>query len=382
MGRIRRIAILATALLAAGCDQNSQFLAPRQGQRLATSIADEGAPGAVFLTSNDASGNEILVFGRAVDGTLSAAGTVPTGGLGTSAGLGNQASMVLTNDNRRLYVVNAGSNDISAFAVSGTQLRAIGAPVSSGGDVPVSLTVHDDLLYVLNAGAGANITGFRIAPDGSLSPIPGSTQPLSGANTGAAQIGFTPQGNALVVTEKATNTITTYLVGADGRAGVPLPQASAGQTPFGFSFNARGDLIVSEATGTGSGGATASSYRIGSTGALTLVSGEVATTQFAACWIAIGQNGRFAYTTNTGSGTVSRLGIGAGGTLTLVASIAGVTGPGSLPQDADFTPGGRFLYVRNAAGSVSAFRVEDDGALVGVGTVGPIPDFANGIVAR
>jgi len=62
--------------------------------------------------------------------------------------------------------------------------------------------------------------------------------------------------------------------------------------------------------------------------------------------------------------------------------VAGVTGAGSRPQDADFTPGGRFLYVRNAGGSVSGFRVSRDGALEHIGDFAPIPDFANGIVAR
>jgi hypothetical protein len=38
--------------------------------------------------------------------------------------------------------------------------------------------------------------------------------------------------------------------------------------------------------------------------------------------------------------------------------------------------------VRNANGSVSAFRVERDGALAHIGDSTSIPDFANGIVAR
>jgi DNA-binding beta-propeller fold protein YncE len=102
----------------------------------------------------------------------------------------------------------------------------------------------------------------------------------------------------------------------------------------------------------------------------------------AACWIAISQNGGHAYTTNTGSGTVSELVIGADASLTLKNAVAGVTGPGSRPQDADFTPGGRFLYVRNAGGSLSGFRVELDGALTPIGEFGPIPTFASGLVAR
>jgi 6-phosphogluconolactonase len=362
----------AAVLLAASCERNEQPLAPEPQSDVSIAVSSDAAPGA---------GNSILIFDRASDGTLVPAATVPTGGRGTSDGLGNQLSIVLTQDHRFLYVVNAGSDDITAFRVKGGNLEAIGAPVPSGGVQPISLTVHGDLLYVLNAGT-SNIVGFRIAQDGSISSLSASTRPLSGQATGPAQIEFTPDGGVLVVTEKSANTITTYSVDAQGRAGAPQPQPSAGLTPFGFSFNGRGDLVVSEAGGSGAGSATASSYRVGSKGLLTLVSGTVATTQFAACWIAIGQNGRHAYTTNTGSGTVSRLAIGVGARLNLEEAVAGVTGANSLPQDADFTPGGRFLYVRNAAGSVSAFRVEGDGALTHIGEFGPIPTFANGIAAR
>ena len=378
MSSTRRMLGVAAVLLTA-CEPSSHLLVPDFD---ASRTITTGGPGAVYVASNDASGNEILVFARTADGNLTPAGTVPTGGLGTSSGLGNQLAIAVTPDHRRLFVVNAGSDDITAFDLTSGALQRIGAPVPSGGDQPISLTVRNDLVYVLNAGSGGGISGFRIAPDGSLAPIPGSSQPLGGLDTGPAQIQFTPSGNVLVVTEKATSTITTYVVGEDGRPNAPRTVASAGQTPFGFSFDARGDLIVSEAGGTGSGTATASSYRVGSDGILTLVAGAVETTQMAACWIAISQNGGHAYTTNTGSGTVSELVIGAGASLTLKNAVAGVTGPGSRPQDADFTPGGRFLYVRNAGGSLSGFRVELDGALTPIGEFGPIPAFASGLVAR
>jgi 6-phosphogluconolactonase len=361
----RHVLVAAAALLVSSCEPSSHLVRPYFGVNTQTASAAAGGPGAVYLTSNDAGGNEILVFVRASDGRLTAAGKVPTGGLGTSQGLGNQLAMALTPDHRRLYVVNAGSNDITGFVVTDAGLAADG-----------------DLLYVLNAGNGGNISGFRIVKDGALSPIPGSSRPLSGGNTGPAQIQFNPHGDVLVVTEKSTNSVTTYVVGADGRAGPPHTTPSPGQTPFGFNFNQRGDLVVSEAGGSGNGLSTASSYRVGGDGVLTLVTGAVETTQAAACWIAIGQNGRHAYTTNTGSGTVSELAIGVGASLSLEDAVAGVTGPNSQPQDADFTPGGRYLYVRNAGGSVSGFRVEGDGALEPIGVFGPIPTFASGIVAR
>lgn len=367
-------------LAAAAC--SDQPTSPVSGVEGAASIQGDENPGVVYLTSNAPGGNEILAYDRAADGQLTPAGTYATGGIGTGGGLGNQASLVLTQDFRYLYTVNAGSHDISTFRVDRTGLERIGDPVYAQGEQPISLTVHGDLLYVLNAGGSGGIAGFRIGRDGTPTPIPGSTRPLGSAAAGPAQIQFTPDGRALVVTEKATNTITTYAIGVDGLPGNPNTQASAGATPFGFSFNQRGDLVVSEAAGGAPGASSASTYRVARDGTLELIAGAVPTTQSAACWIAISQNGSFAYTTNTGSGTVSSLAIGAGGSLTLIDPTAGVTGPDTRPQDAAFTPGGRFLYVRNAASSIGAFRTDGNGGLVHIGDFGPLPAGANGIVAR
>ncbi len=371
--------ILAFAgLAAAAC--SDQPLGSEAELAPALSVASQNGPGAVYLMSNAPAGNSILVFDRSADGELTADGSYATGGIGTGGGLGNQAGLILSKDHRRLYVVNAGSDDISTFRVGRTGLELIGSPVASGGTTPISLTVHGDLLYVLNAGGSGNIAGFRVETDGSPSAIAGSSRPLSSAAAGPAQIQFSPDGRLLVVTEKATNTISTYTVGADGLASGPNAQASAGQTPFGFNFSQRGDLVVSEAFGGAPGVSTASSYRLDRQGNLTLISGPVSTTQTAACWIAISQNGRFAYTTNTGSNTVSSLAIGSGATLMLEDAVAGVTSPG--PLDAAFTPGGRFLYVRNSSGTISAFRAKGDGALTHIGDVGPLPAGANGLAAR
>ena len=65
--------------------------------------------------------------------------------------------MILDGDD--LYAVNAGSNSISRFSVRKGGLEWE-ATVPSGGTMPISLTVHDHLLYVLNGGAPTNITGF------------------------------------------------------------------------------------------------------------------------------------------------------------------------------------------------------------------------------
>ena len=272
-------------------------------------------------------------------------------------------------------------DEISGFRVTGHTLELLGS-VPSGGDLPISLTVSGDLLYVLHNGTSPNVTGFRIGPDGSLTPIPGSTRPLSGAAPDAAQVGFSPDGTRLVVTEKATNQLLTFLLLANGTIGPPVIQPSAGATPFGFAFDGRGTLIVSEAFGGAPDASVLSSYRP-SGGGWTTVSPLAATTETAACWVVVTGNGRFLYTTNTGSGSVTGFAVSQDGSLTILDAdgVTGVAGAG--PIDADVSVGGRYLYVLNSGSqSISSFQIGSDGGLTSLGQTAGLPAGANGLVAR
>lgn len=57
------------------------------------------------------------MFSRRADGTLTPAGTYDTGGTGNGRSGFSQGSVTLSPDQRALLVVNAGSNQISDFAV-------------------------------------------------------------------------------------------------------------------------------------------------------------------------------------------------------------------------------------------------------------------------
>ena len=98
--------------------------------------------------------------------------------------------------------------------------------------MPVSVTVHNDLVYVLNAGAGNNISGFRISADGELWPLEGSIKSLSAMNAGGAQVSFANDGDVLVITEKNTNMIISYTIDSDGLPGMMHTLASANATPL------------------------------------------------------------------------------------------------------------------------------------------------------
>jgi 6-phosphogluconolactonase len=333
---------------------------------------------AVYTSTNSASGNQVLAFDRSGKGSLRPAGSFATGGNGTGAGLGSQGALALTRGHF-LYVVNAGSDSISTFSMRHGGLRLRGT-VSSGGEQPISLTVHRGLLYVLNAGSGT-ITGFNGARDGELTALPGSSEPIAGS--GPAQVEFSPDGDVLVVTNKDTNTIDTFTVGADGTPGPAQSQPSEGDTPFGFDFDKRDHLIVSEAFGGAAGASAVSSYSLDASGALSTISGSVPDNEAAACWIAITKNGRFAYTTNTGSGSISSYGIARDGSLELLEQLAAATGAGSGPTDLAQSASSRVLLaLLPGSGSVAAYRVAGDGGLTPADQVGGVPASATGLAAR
>lgn len=333
--------------------------------------------GAVYTSTNAIDGNAVLVFDRASDGSLSLPKSYPTDGLGSGTSLGSQSALVLSQNNQWLFVVNAGSNQISTFAV-GAQGLSLADVTDSGGIRPVSLTTYKDWLYVLNAGGSGNITGFVIGQDGSLSPIANSTQPLSndgvGAAPGVGQIAFNSEGSALVVTEKSTNLLDSYQV-VDGVAGASVTHASAGAVPFGFAFDRHNHAIVSEASG------SVSSYTVAD-GGFKVTSAAVVNSQVAACWIAISNNGKFAYTTNAGSGTISSYQIAEDGSLTLLNAVAGSTGVGSSPVDMAFSNNGSFLYaLGNAAHTITVFEMGADGSLHILGAVSVLAGVA-GLAAQ
>lgn len=344
--------------------------------------AGDPAFGAVYAASNDAAGNQILTFDRLANGRLVAGDSVATGGLGTGGGLGNQGGLQLTPDGRWLLVVNAGSDDVSVLSVGENSLMQTDVE-SSNGSTPISIAISRNLVYVLNAGSDS-IAGFTLDPRGQLHALPGSVAALGASGTGPAQIGFSPNGDFLLVTEKATNQIAVFPVDKDGLPGTPIVQDSVGMTPFGFAFGKRGQLLVSEAYGGAPGVSTESSYELGSDGTLSVISPAVPDYLTANCWTAISPNGRFAYVTNTGSGAISGYGIDFDGNISLLDSdgITGVTG--GKPIDLAFTQNGRFLYALAGGDTdtLAAFHVEADGSLSALPFVSDLPASANGLAVR
>jgi 6-phosphogluconolactonase len=339
----------------------------------ASSAAPNDAAGAVYTITNAASGNGVAYFARSAGGVLTLAATYATGGNGTGTNLGSQGAVALSDDGKLLFAVNAGSGSISEFAVRENRLKLL-STFSSNGALPTSLTIHKNVLYVLDAGA-ASITGYKIEGKSGVELLAGSTQPLLGTNP--AQVAFSPDGSALVVTEKGTSTLDTFQVGPHGYAKPGVSSPSAGGTPFGFQFDSLGRAFVSEAAG------SASSYTIDASGAHT-ISGAVVTHQAAPCWLVITGDGRFAYTANAGAGTISGFAIAPDGSIALLnaSGATGSFGAGSHPLDEALSSDGRYLYVLvDGHHTIGGFRINADGSLTALGEVGTLPAGAVGLAA-
>ena len=377
----RTFTIAAAALALAACaDQDTLGPGTRNDDTTPNFSADANEPGAVYTMTNAVAGNTVVRFGRAADGTLGAPTTFATGGTGSGAALGTQGSVLLANNGRWLFAVNPGSNDVSVFRVSGAGLELTDRE-ASGGTMPVSITKDGALVYVLNAGGTGNISGFLFSPDGQLTPLAGSTRPLSGAGTGPAQVSFSPDGAWLVVTEKNTNQILTYPIDANGLAGAPIVHPSAGVTPFGFAFAGRRTLLITEAFGGAPNASAVSSYRLSAAG-LQVHDPSVPTTETAACWAVVLKTGRYFYVTNTGSGTITGYKFVDDDAL-MILDANGVTATtGGAPSDIDDSVNSRFVYALNGAGYISGFAVAADGSLTPVNTVSGLPTSAAGLAAH
>ena len=319
-----------------------------------------GVSGAVYTMTNDASENSVLVYSRNSNGLLTFESQVSTHGRGSGGildPLQSQGSLVLSPDGSFLFAANAGSGTITSFRVVASHLAFVGE-ANSGGEGPISIAIHGDLLYVLNI---ANITGFRIRGNGSLTAIPSSTRFLAtvgGRDLGDSDIAFNPNGTFLAVTERVANQIVVFPVQSDGTTGTPVANNSHGSTPFAEAFTPAGVLVVVESAGAAGGGAAASSYSIAAGGTLQLISGSVPSQGGGACWNILTRDGEFSVLTNAGSSNETLYPVSEAGQLSFLNITS--AGPNTTPLDTALTANGLFIYTLDgAAGSISEFRLDE-----------------------
>jgi len=355
------------------------------GLALAATAANAGDTGILYTTDNASAGNHVLVITR-TGHAMSVTATYATGGLGlgTANGLGSQGSLLLSPDSHWLFVCNAGSGEISVFETLARGKLQLTDKVSSGGGQPLSLTRNGSLLYVLNAaanGSNDNVTAFHFGC-GNLTMLPGSSRSLSAASTTPTQVSFSRDGDALVVTEKITGLIDTWLLGHDGMAMDYQMFISEGTWPFGFAVGRGNRLFISEAAAGAANGSSVSSYQLSDSGGLAVISGKVPTEQTAACWLVLTSDGRYVYTANAGSASISGFRVHAHGSLELLTNPGLPAQTGMHPADMAFSNDGDELFsLNNGDGTISAFGVKSDGSLEPKSGLSGLPTTAAGLAA-
>ena len=341
---------------------------------------EAAGPGAgfVYVQTNEPERNRVLAVRRAGDGTLTPAGGHETGGAGDGKPhLTSQGSVLLTGDGRYLLVTNAASGDLSVFAVGPDGLTLL--ETVHTGRAPKSAAEHAGLVYVLNTGE-PSLAGFRLN-GAQVQPLAGTARELA-AGTDPAQVGFSPDGATLVVTQRGTDAIAVYPVAGTGQLGQPLVQPSPGPTPYGFAFTGRGGLVVTEAFGAQAGKAAVSSYLITDDGAAP-VSRSVGNGRSEICWAVVTNDGHYAFTTNFGDGAVSRYSIRDDGSIALDEAAAGLAVDGQTGlRDEDLSRDGRFLYAIDADHQrVIGWAVGEGGSLSPAGSWQGLPATAAGLAA-
>jgi hypothetical protein len=351
VARAGALALAATAILAGPASAEPQH----------------ARTGALFVQTDDPGGNTVVAYDRASNGALRTAGSYSTGGLGGVLDgsvvdhLASQGSLAYDRGHGLLYAVNAGSDTITVFSVHGDRLQRRQI-LPSGGTFPVSVTVHDHLVYALNARAGGSIQGYAVLGR-HLVRVPEWRRPL-GLDPNATpefthtpgQVTFTPDGSQLLVTTKAnTNAIDVFGVRRDGAPSAqPTINSEPGTVPFAVAFDSQDRPVVTE-----TGPNAVASFDLAHDGTLTPVK-QTPTGQAATCWI-IRADGHF-YASNAGSASVS----GFDEALDPLGNT--VTDAGTV--DAAVSPDERFLYVQaGGAGIVDAFRIATDGSLKSIGSV-------------
>jgi 6-phosphogluconolactonase len=317
----------------------------------------------VYTSTNSVNGNQVEVFARQADGTLTPDGTYNTGGTGNGTSGFSQGSVTLSPDQRTLLVVNAGSNQVSDFAVlpGGTlRLRNV---VASGGTEPTSVAISGALVEVLNAAGTPSVTGFWATRSG-LAAVEGGSQSLSAMASGPEDVAISPDGRQVVVTEKLSDTIDTFAVRWGGTLSPAVTSPSDSPLSFAEVFTPVGQLLVAD---DGSAGSSAvSPYRIAPDGALHATQAAVADGQTAACWIARSWNGDV-FVDNAGSGSIASYQLSLGGRLTFLRNTS--AGIGAVPLDNAVSSDGRDLYVLNRAqDELAEFSIGQDAQLTAIGT--------------
>ena len=316
--------------------------------------------GAVYVMSNKLDGNSIFAYGRKADGRLKLIGEYATGGLGSTdfdGGEGldpliSEGSVVLSDDRRYLFAVNAGSNTVSSFRINDDLSLRLREPAAVDGVGPNSLAYRDGVLVVSSIDADGIFSGepdqegaiesFIVRRGGRLTSLNNSRRVLENR---PSSLEFSPDGRFLSVTSinagsnqlasGSDDEVVIYGVDRDGRPSlgqldgatsteVNNPQNRNLPSAIGQDFvevDGRQVLVVTEAREFSSAGAppafpalqsgSVSSWEVNEFGKLIPITLDVIAGndpfngERTVCWIQFSDDGEEFWTTNPLESSIS-----------------------------------------------------------------------------
>jgi 6-phosphogluconolactonase len=295
----------------------------------------------VYIITNPDGPNAVSAYSRNPrNGKLKFVTSYPTGGQGDGAVEGISQHSLVT-DGSYIYAVNAGSNDISAFSIQKDgSLQLVGSPVNSGGLSPVTIAVHNNLLYVANQGDSdtpANLVGFTVN-NGLLQSLSGSTIALN-FNDDPGDVLFNKAGNLLIDTRIGGDIIDTYQVDSNGRL-KRITRLTEQPGAFGAAFNPVNDQQLFVGL---SGAASNATYLVSNEGQISPIN---SVTDFAIadpCWLVLSKDGKYAWSTGFIDSLISLYKVDANGTLSLISSDI-TEDIGRFSTDLALSSDGKYLY--------------------------------------
>lgn len=324
----------------------------------------------IYSMSNDAAQNMILAFSQQNNGAIQLEASYAARGGGSGTSLQSQGSLTILNN--WLFAVNAGTNTIASFEILNNGTLRFADTIDAGGALPVSITAFQNRVYVVNAGS-SSISGYYVNNQGIFSVISNSGRALSKPNAMPAQISFTPNGQMLVVTESAANTVTCYLMDGSGRPYPPSSYLSSGETPGGFCFVGN-YIVMSQAKNNVAEQGTVSSYNAWGVGYP--ISGPLCAQQTGTSRVAAYE--QIVYALNPGSNSISSFVMDKYGALELKEKMAAATGNG--PSAIAVHHDAKTLYqVNSGSRSMSGYKIAGNFALSKAGEITGLPPAASGL---
>ncbi len=297
---------------------------------------------------------ENTITGFAVDsanGALLPLAGAPFADTGTTP-----AGVTIDANGNFLYVANAGSNDVSVYALdffTGTPI-ATGLPLAAGvSPVAVAIDPTNRFLYVADSGDG---TVYGYALDGTTgggTAIPGS--PFLVGNQPSA-LAVDPSGNFLYVTNFLDGTVVSaYIDPISGTlAAVAGSPFGTGKGPAALAVDPTSSYLYVANSVAGS----VSSYAVNETaGALAPTTGSPLATGASPAALAVDPTGRYLYAANTPA--ANQIGVYYLTPTNGALGAASTATAGAAPTGLAIDPAGTYLYVADSgASAVSMYSID------------------------